>query len=901
MILGPVANRWMCTIPGDVPCVVAARRIVRDRLGAVARQLRSTDDDPSDPEAVHQLRVATRRSAAALCVFRPWCGEAPYRALCRRLRLIREAASSARRLDVHRTLLCGDGEAGVFPDPGVFEFTLSRLARARADAEPAIRALARRRSRRDFERLTSALLRPARPLPTKNGRRCRDATESDSSGSPYVLAELAASEWPRIVERVQTAEATDLNDLANVHRLRLAGKKLRYGLEVFSRCVPESLDLNEIYRGIVEWQDEAGRINDQQELLAYLESLVEDAGNVPARGRRSKSPRRPTRDLVHVARLAEHHRTRLEQCHRRFLENWKSPTNERLLSTLHSLTPDRRGLIRAAALEGPGAHAARADSNGHGVGHRRVAAIDVGTNSIRLVVAETDPLTHFRIIEDLKETTRLGAGVYTTGRLQIHAVKRSIEALRRMKSQADRYRVERLRAVGTSALRESANGAKFVKLVRRRTGLNIETIDAEREGRLALSSVAHAFDLVGQSVAIADVGGGSTEIVLTRDGVVEAVCPTPLGAVRLTELHAEPTDGKYRFGEMCRAIDEVLASCLRRPRTVPELIIGTGGTFTSLARVAIRRGHAPNASGLLPFAVRGYELSYHQVVELLDWLRRMPADERSVVPGLSSQRAEIIVAGVCIVERLLAYLGADRLRVHDGGIRDGLLAEMIDELGLTWAPRERSARDLREAARQFAQRCEYDQAHGEHVRTLALRVFDQLAERAGDVAGWWARPGYRDLLEAAAVVHDVGLLIGWRRHHRHGYDMITHADLPGMTPREVELVANVARYHRGPAPRQKHRQFRHLGDDDQRVVAHLAGILRVADGLDRLHTQNVADVVVVATSGHVRFEVVAENSPQTNLRYAQRKADVFETAFRARTQFVWVPRREPVEQEPVTV
>jgi exopolyphosphatase/guanosine-5'-triphosphate,3'-diphosphate pyrophosphatase len=368
-----------------------------------------------------------------------------------------------------------------------------------------------------------------------------------------------------------------------------------------------------------------------------------------------------------------------------------------------------------------------------------------------------------------------------------------------------------------------------------------------------------------------------------------------LGAVRLTETFTDPNRrGCYRFQEMRESIDHGLRKMVPQRTYHPHLMIGTGGTFTSLARAAILRG-TPAEGGRFPFAVRGYELSLSEVRKLLDWLGAMTPEERRGVAGLSGQRAEIIVAGVCIVERLMTYLSVDKLRVHDGGIRDGLLAEMIDELHLQpEAPRSLPV-DVVSTVRAFAERCNYDRAHAQHVRMLSLQIFDQLRRQVPDASGTWARRESRDLLEAAALVHDVGELISQDQHHRHSYDMIVHAELPGFTRREIEIIANIARYHRRKGPSPNHFNFRKLGDDDQRLVGHLVGILRVADGLDHTRTQTISAVRVDAEPRCVRFQAHAEQEPSLNLEYALRKADVFERAFHTQGAFSWTPVSLPVE------
>jgi len=931
----------------DTPSVVAARRVLKRRLSALPDLLRlAAATSERDLEAVHQLRVLTRRATAALQLFRGCVDQKTARQIRRQLRRIRRAASDARIDDVHAQTFAADAarlDARLRP---ALEYALRHVAVSRDAAQKELCEVAAARQLARFDRRRRRLNRSIRRAARRRSLAASSIDPVLGNRPPYNLRELSARALPPLLHDVATVCGGDLNNLGDVHRLRIAGKRLRYVAELLSCCFPAAFR-DDLLPRLEDLQQRLGEINDDADIVARLESLTADGV------RRLKDARRRARGDAPPAVLEElldHYRASRDARHRSLLEWWGSPMQREMLDGMAAMlagparivrlpAPPRGGNGRShapamllhspthsgagprngsdsrsasdsgqsseprppsdsrPALESRPASESRPEGSGTvppadapSAAHTRVAAIDVGTNSIRLVVAELDPLTRFRVIEDVKETTRLGSGLYGTGTLQPVPVERSLRALQRMKQVAERYHVTRLRAVGTSALREASNSGDFLELVRQEAGLSIEVIDAEHEARLALSSVSHAFDLNDRRAAIVDIGGGSTEMVLTSGGVIDGLYKFPLGGVRLTELYGDPDSrGGYRFGEMRRAVARIIEETIRDAAFRPEFIIGAGGTFTNLARLSIRRGGAADGVGRFPFAIRGYELTRDEVAYLLDWLRRMSLEERRRVPGLSAQRSEIIVAGVCIVDQLMEHLGVSRLRTHDGGIRDGLLAEMIDDLGLRAQLPRGCAGEAIEAVRRFAERMNYERPHSEHVARLALRIFDQLAEQAPDAAGAWARPVCREYLHAAAVLHDVGMLIEWYRHHRHSYDMIVHADLDCFARREIEIIAGVARYHRGPGPRPQQADFRKLGDDDQRVVAHLAGILRVADGLDRLHTQNVRDVIVRADGRHVRFDVVAADDAVINLRFARRKADVFVSAFHTDVQFVWTP------------
>lgn len=306
----------------------------------------------------------------------------------------------------------------------------------------------------------------------------------------------------------------------------------------------------------------------------------------------------------------------------------------------------------------------------------RVAAIDLGTNSIRLIVAEVDGHDSYRVLHEEREQTRLGHRLHETGRIDPEAGRRTLDALERMQATAAGFGVAELRAVGTAALREATNGPQFVESARERFGLALEVIDAEEEAELALRSVRRNFRLGGAGAAVVDIGGGSMEVVFTRAGGVDEVHSLPLGAVVLTERYvgSDPIDDVDRR-RLDAAIDRELQRQIGKPPFPTPVLIGSGGTFTAVGSLAMldREGE------LGP--VQGYSMSRDEFERQLRRLREMPLGVRRRLPGLDPERADIIVAGAAAVARLAQRLDVSRILINDRGIRDGLLLELISRLG----------------------------------------------------------------------------------------------------------------------------------------------------------------------------------------------------------------------------
>ncbi|HEY7684733.1 MAG TPA: Ppx/GppA phosphatase family protein [Gemmatimonadales bacterium] len=507
----------------------------------------------------------------------------------------------------------------------------------------------------------------------------------------------------------------------------------------------------------------------------------------------------------------------------------------------------------------------------------RLAAIDVGTNSIRCVVAEVQSDGSYRVLDEEREMTRLGQDLFTRGRLSAESMERSIATLVKMKAIADGYEVAELRAVATSGVREAANGRAFCREVRKRCGLSIEVISPEEEAQLALRSALRHFDLAGRSVAVVDLGGGSMEVVLTAGSVVDQMHTLPLGAVRLTaEYGGDEPLRRRRWRRLRRAIDRVLDTHIgKTPPFYTEIMIGSGGTFTNLAGMlkVERDGSEKN--------LQGYAVSPAEVVHLMHRLRATPLDVRRQTAGLNPQRADIIVAGAAAIARLAKRLGTQQILVNPGGLRDGLLLSMIAERTVGEAGDPGRPKDRLESVRVFARKCRSSERHCEQVARLAGEIFDGLR------TPFELSPEGRDLLIAAALLHDVGYLINHAKHHKHAYHLILSAELQGYTPREVELIANIARYHRRAFPKKRHSNLARLARADRQLVRALSAILRIADGLDRTHTQRVTAVGVETGRGRARLVLAAASDPQVELWDAERKAGLFAKVFGAVPAFAW--------------
>ena len=517
---------------------------------------------------------------------------------------------------------------------------------------------------------------------------------------------------------------------------------------------------------------------------------------------------------------------------------------------------------------------------------KRLAAIDIGTNSIRSIVVEANPDGTFRVLDDEKATVRLGDGLHQTGVISADSRRRALEALARFRKINTGYGVAQTEAIATSAVRKAKNGAAFIKEIEQETGLVVTIISGEEEAELAALSACNNFDLDGNRHLLADLGGGSLELVTSVGRRLDRVVSLELGAVYLTEtfLSGDPFK-EDALRKLRRHIRKTLRLAFPGAPPVLRSVIGSGGTLTAIAAmIAASRGEAFGS-------LHGSELLHADVVHLLETLSRTTLDERRNLPGLNPDRADIIVAGVAVVEGMLDFFHGNLLKINERGIREGLILRALQRNGCGAGDRKR--RTWRDATLDFAASCHYDAIHSLHVAKLAGQIFKAVAETYA-LGGREGR-----LLEAAALLHDVGYFINYTGHHKHSYHLIRHAELFGFTPRERELIAQIARYHRKSLPRSKHLEYQRLAKADRLLVSRLGGILRVADGLDRRRSSLVTGLDLVLNEAQLTVRLQGAGDLSVELFAAKAKGELFERAFCRRLLFEPSAPRQPVRELPV--
>ncbi|MEA5529148.1 Ppx/GppA phosphatase family protein [Dolichospermum sp. UHCC 0684] len=463
--------------------------------------------------------------------------------------------------------------------------------------------------------------------------------------------------------------------------------------------------------------------------------------------------------------------------------------------------------------------------------NQMIAAIDIGTNSLHMVVVKIEAtLPSFTIIAREKETVRLGDRNLITGELKPEVMMKAIACLGRFKTLADSLGTNSIVAVATSAVRESPNGQEFLHQVETEVGLSVDLISGPEEARRIYLGVLSGMEFNNKPHIIIDIGGGSTELILGDSEEPRSLTSTKVGAVRLTgELIASDPISETEFkylqayarGMLERSVEEVQGKL--KIGDSPQLI-GTSGTIETIATI-----HAREKLGLVPSTLNGYQFSLQDLRTWVNRLRKMTNVERATVPGMPEKRSEVILSGAVILQEAMTLLGVQSVTVCERSLREGVIVDWMLTHGFI-DNRLRFQSSIRErSVLKTAKKYQTNLEHSERVTAFALNIFDQTK---GQLHYWNA--DQRQLLWAAAILHNSGHYISHSAHHKHSYYLIRNGELLGYNETEIEIIANIARYHRKSLPKKKHESYRNLLHKEHRtMVNQLSAILRLAVALDR--------------------------------------------------------------------
>lgn len=498
---------------------------------------------------------------------------------------------------------------------------------------------------------------------------------------------------------------------------------------------------------------------------------------------------------------------------------------------------------------------------------KTVAAIDVGSNSLRMAIAEVLPDGRIEVLERLQRAVRLGRDTFVRGRLGRQSMRAAVAVLRDYRQMLRLYRVERVRAVATSAVREAGNADTFLDRIFMATGLQVEVIDTSEESRLTVSAVRQAVgDALGvnrNEALIADVGGGSTLLTILHDGEIASSQSLRLGSIRLQETLSTSGEPPQRSAELLR--QQIANETSGQRRSLPlegvESFVAVGGD----ARFAAREIGKPNASRALVTVDRG------EFDKLVRRCQRQTAEELSKRHGLPFAEAETLVPALLVYQILLHKTRARRMIVSQVSIRDGLLLDLARDV--TGQEDEALLEGVTHSAMAIAEKYGIDLEHAQNVADLAVCLFDELQADHGLGAR------HRLLLRVAGLLHEVGRFVSNRAHHKHSYYLIAHSEIFGLSRDEILIVAHVARYHRRAVPKPSHLEYIGLPRETRVVVNKLAGLLRVADALARGHLRRLTGLRFERQDDELIAYVPGGTDLLLERRATANKGDLFEDIY----------------------
>ncbi len=521
----------------------------------------------------------------------------------------------------------------------------------------------------------------------------------------------------------------------------------------------------------------------------------------------------------------------------------------------------------------------------------RLAAIDLGTNSVHMIVVQVRPDLSFEVIDREKEMVRLGSGGLDGRALTEAAMASTLQALTKFKRLAESYSVDEIIAAATSATREAENGGEFLDEVYRQTGVRARTISGTQEARLIHIAAAYGVDIGANAAVVVDIGGGSVEITLGTAAGARLVRSFKLGVIRLTErfVTSDPLSAAQER-RLAKHVSRQIGDHVGRIKAHGfNRVIGTSGTILSLGGLA--------AGARDSVDLRNRRVTAKQIRRLREELVSLGPRERLRLPGLDPKRADIIVSGVVLLDTILRCLGAEEMTLCDLALREGLVLEYIRTNRAQIAHAERYPDVRRRSVVELAQRFDCWTEHSQHIARLTLALFDQTRALHG------LGDREREWIEYGALLHDVGLHISHGRHHRHSYYLIKNGGLRGFAPDEVEVLALVARYHRRATPKKGHDGYRDLSGPMRQAVKVGAAFVRLAEGLDRSHAQVVSNVQVaddknglvvrLRQTGDAELEIWAAHRQATPLEAVLAKSIRFEVIGAPHAKHAHHPARVP--------
>ena len=504
---------------------------------------------------------------------------------------------------------------------------------------------------------------------------------------------------------------------------------------------------------------------------------------------------------------------------------------------------------------------------------RVVAFIDIGTNSVRLLLVRINPNGSYLPLTKQKETVRLGDKEFIDRILQPKAIERAVVVCKKFMELARAYRAEEVIAVATSATRDASNKVQLLEMLKMEANLEVCTISGTEEARLIYLGVSSGLRLGDSKALFIDIGGGSTEVSVGDQTQCYSLHSLNLGAVRLTNMFLPDETGPVSEEQY----EQIKAHIRRKITDITKDLsrysvscsIGSSGTIENLAKIAFVYLHKT--------AHESFEkLEYEDLKKIVRAMCAIPLEERRNFPGINAQRADIIISGAAIIETFMEELGLSEIRVSKRGLREGLLVDYISKSEFSYMITQMSVR--KRSIMQLGLTCNFDEEHAHAVTRLALELFDSI--QALGIYEFREGERERELLEYGSTLHDIGTFLSYDTHQAHAYHLIRESNLPGFQPEEIEIIANIAYFHRKNSPKKKHLNLVGLNKDAVKSIRILSALLRIAEGLDRSHNGIISHVrFYIASTDSLVLEMHAQSECQLEIWEVEKQKKYFKKIF----------------------
>ena len=515
---------------------------------------------------------------------------------------------------------------------------------------------------------------------------------------------------------------------------------------------------------------------------------------------------------------------------------------------------------------------------------RVVAFIDIGTNSVRVLVVRLNPNHSYTILTRQKQQIRLGEGEFEHDEILPEAIERLVMVCRKFNDLARSFNTEEFVAVATSAMREAANQHEILHLLRQEAQLDVRVISGKEEARLIYLGVASGIHLGDRKAFFIDIGGGSTEISIGGERGYSYLESFRLGAIRLSSLYPPDKADGVISPSLLRKIQHhvrnaIVRSSARIQKETFDCAVGSSGTIINIAEIAqkvLHPGTVPADTGI----------SVKDLGRVIDLLCSHPLEQRKKIPGINPERADIIIPGAVILETFMKELSLDIIVTTGRGLQDGLLADYLSRMDAfpllgELSPRQRSVL-------QLGRSCGINEVHARTVTALVLELFDSAKELGIHSYG----TKERELLEYATFLHDIGSFISYTNHHAHSYYIIRNSELLGFDEKEIEFMANIARFHRKKAPRKSDFGIDEIVGRELESLRFLATFVRLGETLDRSHTALIQHVRFSRVDDKtVNLEVIARGDCQLEIWGIESERKAFEKIFGRKLAFEVIDSR----------